>query len=311
MCALKSLEKRNWRVRIVPSLLSLHSKTQNTNLTQKCLNQEQLLVRFVFTESETLLWRAILKHACQLCSVKWSFYSSVLCVDATCAITHCLKIKHFLVKFFWSKSNTLPSCCLCFCEIVKETKQREKKILSHLIKTKNSDFSWIVLIASLLNFPRFSWTPAAFSWATSHLVSTRRRPLRPLGVTPFTRCVSAQVVRSTCRQQRAAPPARPWATSACGADLGGLPSRLRLKLLQLLMRPEKLRWWIQEVLEDSSVSLVFETQSLFFYFGIAVDTECLWIGEKKKRNHIRNVWMSERHESTNLSTSPPSWCLLK
>lgn len=133
----------------------------------------------------------------------------------------------------------------------------------------------------LLLFPRFSWTPAAFSWATSRLVSTRRRPLRPLGVTPFTRCVSAQVVRSTCRQQRAAPPARPWATSACGADLGGLPSRLRLKLLQLLMRPEKLQRWIQEVLEDSSVSLVFETQSLFFYLGIAVDTECLWSGEKK------------------------------
>ena len=46
-------------------------------------------------------------------------------------------------------------------------------------------------------------------------------PGRPPTSSPCTRCASAPAARSTSPPPRAAPPARPWATSASGADLGG------------------------------------------------------------------------------------------
>lgn len=66
---------------------------------------------------------------------------------------------------------------------------------------------------------RSFWTPAAFSWEVSPSASTRHRPLSRPRSTASTRCASAPAARSTSPRQRAPPPARPWAISACGADL--------------------------------------------------------------------------------------------
>lgn len=68
--------------------------------------------------------------------------------------------------------------------------------------------------------PRYFWMPTPFSWVASHSASTQRHPASPPRNRPYTRCASAPAARSTSLLQRAAPPARPWATSASGADLG-------------------------------------------------------------------------------------------
>lgn len=62
--------------------------------------------------------------------------------------------------------------------------------------------------------------PAPYSWEASPLASTRPPPPRPHGTRTYTRCASAPAGRSTSLPPGAAPPARPWATSACGADRG-------------------------------------------------------------------------------------------
>lgn len=61
--------------------------------------------------------------------------------------------------------------------------------------------------------------PTPFSWVVSRWASTQRHPIRPPRSRLCMRCVSAPVARSTSLLQRPAPPARPWATSASGADL--------------------------------------------------------------------------------------------
>lgn len=85
----------------------------------------------------------------------------------------------------------------------------------------SGDVIWMTSSMPLDIFPpRYFSTPTPFSWGVSRSASTRRRLLRLPRNRLSTRCASAPAARSTSLLQRVAPPARPWATSASGADLG-------------------------------------------------------------------------------------------
>lgn len=71
--------------------------------------------------------------------------------------------------------------------------------------------------------------PTPFSWVASRSASTQCLPAVPPRIKWYMSCACVPAARSTFLLQRAPPPARPWATSASGADLG--PVSLRWHLL--------------------------------------------------------------------------------
>lgn len=64
--------------------------------------------------------------------------------------------------------------------------------------------------------------PTAFSLEDCRLAFTLHLPVRPSRNRLYTRCVFAPAARFTWRLQRPVRPARPWAASVCGADLGAV-----------------------------------------------------------------------------------------